>query len=477
MTTKFKIALVLVSAACFYFSTGLETVWPLAWIAPIPLLYLAFKMPRAKRGALTAGIGAWAAYFLGGLNMFAYYHDFLPLPMLFGVLAILALVFAAVVLVARFAYLRLAPAAAVFAFPALWTAWEFLLSRVSVHGTWGSLAYTQTDFLPLLQIVSVTGLFGVTFVLTLVPSAVAVALARRKWTALALPTLLVALVMGFGAWRLRGTANAQLAKTAVRVGLAATDNLPGDAFVTKDSSKALDIVRGYADRVRSLAAQGATVIVLPEKFVGATPADFDEIKRILSDAARDCHVTVIAGVNQVEPRPPRNLALVFAPSGELEVEYDKRHMLPGPESGYVIGEKPGLFLAEGTPCGVEICKDMDFPRWARVYGARGVQLLAVPAWDFVTDGRLHSRMAVVRGVENGFAIARAARNGLLTASDAYGRILGDIRSNTQPEAMLVRDLPPGPGATFYTRHGDWFGWLCVAGAAGLWVAAGLIRRS
>ena len=149
-------------------------------------------------------------------------------------------------------------------------------------------------------------------------------------------------------------------------------------------------------------------------------------------------ISAVSAPSVMAVEPPRNLALVFAPEGGLEVEYDKRHMLPGPESGYVVGERPGLFAAAGAPWGVEICKDMDFPRWARAYGQGGVRVLAVPAWDFVTDGRLHSRMAVVRGVENGFAIARAARNGLLTFSDAYGRILAELPSNTQPEATLAR---------------------------------------
>jgi apolipoprotein N-acyltransferase len=68
-------------------------------------------------------------------------------------------------------------------------------------------------------------------------------------------------------------------------------------------------------------------------------------------------------------------------------------------------------------------------------------------------------MAVVRGVENGFAVARTAQQGLLTVSDAYGRVLAEEASSTTPEAVLVRGISPGPGATLYTRHGDWFGWV------------------
>jgi len=139
-------------------------------------------------------------------------------------------------------------------------------------------------------------------------------------------------------------------------------------------------------------------------------------------------------------------------------------MLPGPETGYEIGAAPGIFPAApagGVQWGVAICKDMDFPAWSRAYAQRGVRILAVPAWDFVRDARLHSRMAVVRGVEEGFTIARAAQQGNLTLSDACGRILSETSSSRVPEAFVAGNLPPGPGATLYTRCGDWFGWLSV----------------
>src|SRR5206468_8848188 len=73
--------------------------------------------------------------------------------------------------------------------------------------------------------------------------------------------------------------------------------------------------------------------------------------------------------------------------------------------------------------GLQICKDMDFPELSREYALQGANLLLVPAWDFNLDRWLHARMAVLRAVENGFALARSARNGLLTLSDNRGRIV------------------------------------------------------
>jgi apolipoprotein N-acyltransferase len=101
----------------------------------------------------------------------------------------------------------------------------------------------------------------------------------------------------------------------------------------------------------------------------------------------------------------------------------------------------------------------------RGYGERGVDLLLVPAWDFVRDGRLHSRMAVVRGVENGFAIARSAAAGRLTASDRYGRVIAEAITSPAMPVTVVTDLGIRAGGTWYLKLGDAFAWVCMAALA------------
>ncbi|RZL04726.1 MAG: hypothetical protein EOO62_20645 [Hymenobacter sp.] len=65
-------------------------------------------------------------------------------------------------------------------------------------------------------------------------------------------------------------------------------------------------------------------------------------------------------------------------------------------------------------------------------------------------------------------MVRAARNGLLTVSDAYGRCLGEQASAPLPgRTLLVQARVGAPLATAYTPFGNWWGWLCVAGGAGL----------
>ena len=102
--------------------------------------------------------------------------------------------------------------------------------------------------------------------------------------------------------------------------------------------------------------------------------------------------------------------------------------------------------------------------------------MLVPAWDFHVDGWLHSRMAVMRAVENGFALARSARNGLLTLSDNRGRILAETATVPGRFVSISGILNVGPETTFYARTGDWFAWLGVAAFVVLF-ASTLLKRS
>ena len=82
-----------------------------------------------------------------------------------------------------------------------------------------------------------------------------------------------------------------------------------------------------------------------------------------------------------------------------------------------------------------ICKDMDFTLLSRRYGEAGAGLMLVPAWDFNLDRSWHGHIAIMRGVEDGFSIVRAAKNGYLTVSDNRGRILAQTRSDSLPSPL------------------------------------------
>ena len=88
--------------------------------------------------------------------------------------------------------------------------------------------------------------------------------------------------------------------------------------------------------------------------------------------------------------------------------------------------------------------------------------MLVPGWDFRVDRWWHGHIAVMRGVEDGFSVVRAARDGNLTVSDNRGRILAEIRSDSAPYASLVAEVPTAHDPTLYALLGDWFAWFALA---------------
>src|SRR5262249_25569492 len=122
---------------------------------------------------------------------------------------------------------------------------------------------------------------------------------------------------------------------------------------------------------------------------------------------------------------------------------------------------------------VAICKDLDFQDAA--LDNAGARALLVPAWDFDVDAELHRRMAILRGVEGGFAVVRAARNGYVSVHDAGGHLLGEARSSA-PVTVLVVDVPLADRATWFARLGVAIGPALGALALALGALALVLQR-
>jgi apolipoprotein N-acyltransferase len=466
------------SGFAFYFSTAANTITPLAWVAPSPVLAFVFARAAAVRAGdrkqpgawLRIGLAAFLAAFCGNLAWVALYRGILPMPGLVSLALVLGAAFAGVARLTGLVASRVGTPAGVVFFPALWVAVELAFARLSPHGTAGSLAYTQVDILPLVQLAAWAGLAAITFVVYLVASGIAALLGDRgpgglRWRLIVVPAVVLVVALVAGQWRVLNLTRVG----RVVVGLVSMDEgMRHSEAATRD--EALAVLLPYLESAGALAARGAEAVVLPEKLVGIAPVYEDEATSLLSSLAGKDGIALIAGLNKVGRDGKRNVADVFA-RGRRVLEYEKQRLVPGLEAGYARGRSPGIYRAPGGVTGIAICKDLDFPEIGREYGRAGVGLLFVPAWDFTRDGRLHSRMALMRGVEGGYSVARAAANGLLTGSDYLGRIIAERPSDAAPASMLVVELPLGRGRTLYSRYGDWFGWLNVVLAAGLIVLA------
>ena len=103
--------------------------------------------------------------------------------------------------------------------------------------------------------------------------------------------------------------------------------------------------------------------------------------------------------------------------------------------------------------------------------------MLVPAWDFVRDAWLSDRLTALRGVESGYAIARATREGISSVSDRHGRILAEaVSTQAMTVVRATVTLSAAPRPTLYNQIGDAFGWFCLAVAAAFMVT-GIFGRS
>jgi apolipoprotein N-acyltransferase len=477
-------AAMVASSAMFFFGTGMRPIWWLMLLAPLPVLLVA---PRLS-GLAAFGIAAlsWCA---GTLNMWRYLRNILVLPnnphagplvmpigVAIGVLVLPSCVFALGILLSRAFTRRGAVGRAALALPAVWVSYEYLTIVLSPHGTFGSIAYSQMDFLPLLQIASVTGIWGITFCLFFFASVLATFLgghagmAQKRRFAVAASMFFLA-VIAFGVGRLYFTP--QPTQT-VKVGLAASD-LPENLKVEEPEENGR-MLRDYIEQTKWMAAAGAQVIVIPEKLSVVVDPLVGEIDSLLKAAAAANQTSYLIGVLRITGGTRLNEARMYSPGESSAILYEKHHMLPAFESKLRPGTARTVVSQPSGKWGIAICKDMDFSVLSRQYGKDGIGLMLVPAWDFGDDDWLHDRMAVMRGVESGFSIARAAKEGLLAVSDDRGRVLAEQRSSSAPFATLIADVPVRHDTTLYTRLGDWFAWLNVGLLLGILASLGDRRQ-
>jgi apolipoprotein N-acyltransferase len=117
---------------------------------------------------------------------------------------------------------------------------------------------------------------------------------------------------------------------------------------------------------------------------------------------------------------------------------------------------------EGRMAGA-ICYDGDFPEFIRQAGIGGADLLIIPANDWKDIKYLHFQMQVFRAIENGVPLVRAAASGVSAAVDNWGRVRGLSDYFAPGDRTLITHVPIGGFRTLYSRTGDLFAWLCVAG--------------
>ncbi|HTJ41780.1 MAG TPA: nitrilase-related carbon-nitrogen hydrolase [Kofleriaceae bacterium] len=433
-------------------------VGALAWIAPVPWLYY-LRTTRGWRSRLALGGTAMLAWTFATAKIVS-----APLPMWFALLGIVfGLIQTAGYVLADRLRRRAGALASVAIFPAVMVVLEWAQGRFTGLATWAAAGYTQLDDLPLLQLASIAGLGAISFIVYAVAAAGELALAsaldrapaRRSIAILAGTIAIAGAAHVWGAIRM----SEDLGDTTrvAAIGTIATF-FPDTPMTAADRAQILDALD--ADTVAAARA-GAKLAVWTEAAAIATP---DEEPALIARAraiAQRGHLHVVAAY--VVPGAPRfqNKYVWVRPDGTIDHTYWKHHPAPGEPA--VVGDAALTAIdADDTKMSGAICYDYDFPTMAAEHGALDVDLVAVPSSDWRGIDPIHTQMAAIRAIEQGFSIVRSTRFGLSAGIDPHGRLRAWRSSFDTPERVMLVDLPRHGSATIYRRVGDLWILACAA---------------
>ena len=379
---------------------------------------------------------------------------------------------------------------ALFMAPFLWVAVELARTRITGF-PWDLLGITQVDNIPLARLATVTGVYGLSFEIMVVNAALAATFVvqRDKRKPLLLAAIVAVLVLQSARWVPAPAAEADKTATLVQANVPILEGADWtkDYFETtlRDLTKASLNPSGPAP---SGEPRHPDLIVWPE-----SPAPFyssDPIFRdAMSNVARQSNAWALTGSlgirnasqNPEQPTQVYNSATLVSPSGEWVARYDKVHLVPFGEyvpfkrmfafaggltkevGDFSRGTSRAPLEADGTRLGVFICYESIFPDEVRQFAANGAQVFVNISNDgwYGDSGAYaqHLKQARMRAVENARWLLRDTNTGVTAAIDPYGRVVASMPRKVRTTLQAPYSL--SNVTTFYTRHGDWFAYLCA----------------
>jgi apolipoprotein N-acyltransferase len=448
----------------------------------------------ARLGYVTGAVSALGLLYWTALVVIQY--GALPLPAGIAIMVALCLAVALFPLLFAWVTARLVAAfgtAGLLGAPFVWVATELLRTHTFFEFPWCLLGYSQHAFLPVIQVASVTAVYGVSFILVLSSSLLAYAVLEtrrpRRRAAVAAAVLVAGVTWTGGAWAM----SRPVPETGrVVVGLVQGGIRQEDKWVPEN---ALDNVDRHLELTAEAVRRGARLVVWPES---AVPFLYDRdagLAALLQETVRAHRIHLFFGNDDLEGEGAARRVFVGAkllsPEGRLAARYRKIHLVPFGEyvplqplftfggrfaaklvqevSDFSPGTEAVTAVVDGHRVGGYICYEAIFPGLVRRFAAGGAELLVNitnDAWYGTTSAPYqHLAMAAFRAVENRRYMVRAANTGITAAVDPWGRVLEPTRLFER--TVLVREVPLVGGTTFYTRHGDVFAHACAAIALAL----------
>ncbi len=432
----------------------------------------------------------WAAY---TMKIYGHLPLYLCIPLLLLLAAYLALYPA---LFAGLTTLIQRPVWLLICIPAFWTASEYLRASLFTGFPWELLGYSQYSNLPFIQIVDITGVYGISFWLALINAAVLLAslgLRRQRWQSqpvsrgsivgagLVVLTL-SCFLWGYGQTRIR-TIDQEISRAAYRKISVLQGNIDQNKKWDRKFQKAT--LAQYNALSLQAGLKKPHLIVWPETatpfFIGHNRSLTALLQTGIRQTRTDHLIGTPTAIRNNTHTAYHNSALLFDARAEPGDHYEKVHLVPFGEyvpfkkwlpflgkmvaqvGDFIPGPAGKAIAWQDLHLGVQICYEIIFPALSRAMVQNNTDILiniTNDAWFGKTSApRQHFSMAVFRAIENRRALARAANTGISGFIDPAGRIIAASELDTA--TTLTKALPLMTTASIYTAIGDIFALGCL----------------
>jgi apolipoprotein N-acyltransferase len=488
--SRARLALLLaIATVLLLFAMGRYTVALAAWLAPIFLL----RYTRSVRHWY-ALVPAWLVLFVAWLFQF---RGMVPLPPV-GVVSVgLGAAFFGFLPYGldRWMNRQSAGFAGTLVFPCAVAGVDFLGGSFGPYGSWCALGYSQYGNLPVMQLASITGLYGISFLVAwLGPVANWAWEHQFDWRQIRRGATIFGGVLA-GVYLL-GSARLFWSEPPVkyqRVVAIAAGGYPifasrsveerfwaGQPLGEAELTSVKAAMAGKTEKLLALSEQeakaGARLVFWSEAVAWVLRSDEPALVSKGSEFASRNHVYLGMAINALDPTQAKfsqNKLVLIGPDGRVLFEYWKSRPVPGGEASVMQTNGNPMRYAD-TPLGrigSFICFDLDFPALVRQAGRARVDLLIAPSSDWPAIDPWHTQMAAFRAVENGVNLVRDVSNGRSLAVDYLGRSLAETDYFTGARG-IVAYIPTRGVHTLYASVGDLFAWLCI----GFLILAPIILR-
>ena len=342
-------------------------------------------------------------------------------------------------------------------------------------GSWCSLAHTQ-DNLALMQFTSITGMWGLTFIIAWTASAMnwfwdkRFEIANIKKSIILFSVIIISVFL-FG--QIRNRFFSSDSKTIRIASIIHNESLADSSNFTQDISRLpafrnqTALIHTKLLKLSSKAADcGAKIIFLHEASLMVLSDDEKTLIDKGCKLAKDKKVYLGLSLFTVPKEFPQTLGeakiIWIDPEGNIIWDFNKAY--PTPSDPINAGEK--IIKTFDSPYGriaSAICFDMDFPTFINQAGKKNVDIMLVPANDWKERTPYHANMSKLRAIENGFSMVRCTGRGLSSAVDYKGNMLSQLDYYKTKENIMISDVPMKGAKTIYANMGDWFVWLCIIG--------------